>query len=211
LTRRTSQAKVCATSVSQPHSLEFSEAGHPNSSEAMRSYLLTVCNYGVDHTGSILFEQVSLSETSSPHRRGSGRQSWAGPKLQVSYPFSAFACLNGDRRISLLPSSRSLLRILRMTMDGDNGFQRSQVFRIEDVSICEGGLESSPIKWEDGSKTGFFMYRTLADSYQSELHVIPEFVGVQCKQRTKGHHPTNRSRSFDQSQVKWLGFFPTRN
>lgn len=164
------------SSVSQTHSLEFSEPAHQTAPNAMRSYLLTVCNYGVDHTGSILFEQVSLSETRSPNRRGSGRQSLARSNLAISFPFSAFASPNGDRRISLLPSSRSLIRILRMTIDGDNGLQRSQVFRIEDVSICEGGLESSPIKWEDGSKTGFFIYRTLVDSYQSELHVIPEFV-----------------------------------
>lgn len=165
------------SSLSRAHSLEVSSSTLPHTSEAMRSYLLTVCNYGVDHTGSILFEQVLWSDTGAFNpRRSSARQSFSSSKMTISSPLSAFASTKGNFRISLLPSSRALLRLLCMTMEGEKGIERSQAFRIEDVSICSGGLESSPIKWEDSSKSGFFMYRTLVDAYQSELHIIPEFV-----------------------------------
>lgn len=165
------------SSLHRSHSLEVNESANPRTADAMRSYLLTVCNYGVDHTGSILFEQVSLSNASGSNPRDSIlRQSLTSSKMITSSPFSAYASTKGDLRISLLPSSRSLIRILRLTIEGENGLQRSQLFRVEDVSICDGGLESSPIKWEDGSKTGYYMYRVLIDSYQSEIHVIPEFV-----------------------------------
>jgi hypothetical protein len=143
--------------------------------DAMRSYHVTVCNYGVDHTGGILFEQILLSDR---QRRGSqslDRRSISVPTLT---PFSAFSSTMKQARISLLPGSSVPLRILHLTMDGQDGLRRSLPFRIEDVSICEGGIESTSLQWEDSTGSGFFAYRRLvgSESYQSEIHIIPEFI-----------------------------------
>jgi vacuolar protein sorting-associated protein 13A/C len=61
-------------------------------------------------------------------------------------------------------------------MEGDEGLKRSQPFRVDDVSICDGGVESTSLLWEDGAASGFYAYRNLVSSYQSEVHVIPEYV-----------------------------------
>ena len=33
-----------------------------------------------------------------------------------------------------------------------------------------------PIKWENKQPTGLFAYRQLVNEYQSEIHVVPEFI-----------------------------------
>jgi hypothetical protein len=172
------------STLPRSHSLELNESEGHKRFDAMRSYLLTVCNYAFDHTRSILFEQVTYapSMSSSNPRNSNLRQSLTDSILGQSLtpvtpsPFSAFASMNRELRVSLLPSSRSLLRILQLTIEGESGVKQSQPFRIDDISICDGGIESSPVRWEDGSKTGFFMYRTLVGLYQSEVHVVPEFI-----------------------------------
>jgi hypothetical protein len=144
--------------------------------EAMRSYLVTVCNYGVDHTGLLLFEQVHGFESFNP--RSSNILKFARSSLQKNAPpFGAFSFQQKDgARVSILPSSQEFIRILQMNIALDNGIRRSQMFRIDDVPICEGGLESLPVYWDDGSKSSFLIYRTLVDSFQSELHIVPEFI-----------------------------------
>ena len=151
----------------------------PTMVDAMRSYHVTVCNYGLDHTGCVLFEQILLGDRD---RRGSQsldssifRRSLSLPTLT---PFSAFAATKTQSRISLLPGSTVPLRILQLTMDRHDGLRRSLPFRIEDIFICNGGIESTPFLWEDHTESGFYGYRRLVgtESYQSEIHIIPEFI-----------------------------------
>ena len=143
---------------------------------ATRKVLITVCNYAVDHTGDVLFEMVSdqgekgMSNSTSVQRSVRRRSSVAS----VSCPFGAFASLY--RRITLLPHQKESLRLLHLTMEGDEGVRRTQPFYLDDVSVCDGGLESTALKWENSSECGFYAYRKLVDAYQFEVHVIPEFV-----------------------------------
>lgn len=126
------------------------------SKDAMRLYQITVPNYGIDHTGGILFANVN--------------------QQAEEVPLSAFSAGHEARRVTLLPKSDSLIRLLHLTMDGVNGMRQSLPFRIEDISIADGGIESTGINWEDNTPSGFYAYRTLLDSAQSEVHIIPEFI-----------------------------------
>lgn len=122
------------------------------------SFFLTVRNYGVDHTGTILFEQA-LAATNQAMRmmsslwqseklpselRGSihhsfldDMESFAGldsssrhlSRRVVMQPLGAFASPHQRQRISLLPNQSSALRLLQMTMDGEEGFRRTMVSR----------------------------------------------------------------------------------
>jgi vacuolar protein sorting-associated protein 13A/C len=96
----------------------------PTMGSPLRTFFVTVCYYGVDHTGDILFEQAgTTSDTLGSSRRIMSTQ---GP----SRPFSAFASTRHRRRISLLPSGKAPLRILQLTMDGDAGFKQSMVSQL---------------------------------------------------------------------------------
>lgn len=140
-----------------------------------RKVLITVCNYAVDHTGDVLFETVS-----NQNRRRSGKslsvQASIGRRSSVTSapcPYSAFASLS--RRITLLPHQKAPLQLLHLTMEGDEGVRRSQPFFLDDISICDGGLESTAVNWEDNSESGFFAYRKLVDAYQFEVHGTSHF------------------------------------
>jgi hypothetical protein len=98
----------------------------PNSTrESVKTFFLTVCYFAVDHTGDLLFEQVvesrgrRQSATSASKRRAS--------TAVVSEPLSAFSSSRHRRRISLLPSAKVPLRLLQLTMDGDDGVNKSLV------------------------------------------------------------------------------------
>jgi len=124
-----------------------------------RTLLFTVGNYGVDHTNSILFEQVA-----------------ARPKGSVkgeSHPFSAFLDKESGRKLSLLPTSEVPIRLNR---PGSSGSRCTAIFRVEEVSMSQGGAQATPLLWDDGSDSGYFAYRRLVSTFQSELHVIPEFL-----------------------------------
>lgn len=47
---------------------------------------------------------------------------------------------------------------------------------IDDLPIGDGGAATVPIFWEDKTPSGLYAYRSLVNSYQSEIHVIPEFL-----------------------------------
>ena len=47
---------------------------------------------------------------------------------------------------------------------------------IEHLPIGDGGAATVPIVWENKQHTGLFAYRYLVNEYQSEIHVIPEFI-----------------------------------
>jgi hypothetical protein len=100
----------------KPRSSAVETLASPTMGNSLRTFFVTVCYYGVDHTGDILFEQAGTPTDTL------GR----GP----SRPFSAFASTRHRRRISLLPSGKAPLRILQLTMDGDAGFKKSLVSQL---------------------------------------------------------------------------------
>ena len=140
--------------------------------ESVRSVVFVVCNYAVDHTGNVLFEEVPPREDAGNSR--SSRLLVNPAPLTSSPPFSTFSSAHHRRRVSLLPRSSSLIRLIQLTMDGDEGMKRSVPFRVEDVSMTEG-IDSMPILWADTTPSGYFAYRHLT-AEGSELHVVPEYV-----------------------------------
>jgi len=61
-------------------------------------------------------------------------------------------------------------------MDGDEGIKRTLPFKIDNIAICDGGVGATLIPWEDETPSGYYAYRKLVTSDQSELHIIPEFI-----------------------------------
>jgi len=163
-------------------------------------FILTVCNYGVDHTGSILFEQESenggknasrqpnrsLRTSRSRERKGRSLLNDLTENLTTSQtnqlkrrsplPFGAFSSPIHRRRISLLPNSQCPIQLLQMTIDGTEGYKRTMPFMIENLPIGDGGVATVPIVWENQKPTGLFAYRRLINEHQSEIHVVPEFI-----------------------------------
>ena len=114
-------------------------------------FILTVCNYGVDHTGSILFEQESENDEKYPSRqlnrslrnsrskegKSRGLLNDLAENLSTSQPnqlsrrspipFGAFLSPIHRRRISLLPNTQCPIRLLQMTIDGPEGYKRTMV------------------------------------------------------------------------------------
>jgi vacuolar protein sorting-associated protein 13A/C len=123
------------------------------------SFFLTVCNYGVDHTGNMLFEPVLStshhglrmmttlwqSERSVNSSRHSGiknsfledidaftgidtsRLSSVQTKVPGARPLGAFSSPRHRKRITLLPNVRFPIRMLHMTMEGEEGLKRTLV------------------------------------------------------------------------------------
>ena len=135
-----------------------------------RTISLSVDNLGVDHTGDILFESWDMNQ------QFAARGSISEQTGRQNFTFSSFASSFHKRRITILPKAENFLRIIHLSMDGVDGFRRSKPFRIADVAFCEGGVESSPIYWEDSKESGYYAYRKISSCNQSELHIIPEFV-----------------------------------
>jgi hypothetical protein len=186
-------------SVSSNDSVELSSP--PPLSEDWLNFFVTVHSYAIDHTGDLLFEQLVSSASATLHRSSTGFESHrtSGSALQ-SPPTSAFSSRNYRGRVSLLPRSDIEIRLLHLSMDGEDGLRKSLPFRIDDVSICDGGIDSTALKWEDGTLSGFYTYRQLVSSYQSELHVIPEYIifngsknHVVCVRRPSGAEAVLRS------------------
>jgi vacuolar protein sorting-associated protein 13A/C len=144
------------------------------------AFFVTVYNYAVDHTGDILIEQVSrpshhafrrsMSNDPSSHMRSS-----LATRL-VSAPLGAFSTTNRNLRVSLLPETDTPIRILQLTMEGDEGLRKGTQFCVDDIAICDGGALSTPMYWEDGRPSGYFAYRKLVSLTQSEVHIVPEYI-----------------------------------
>lgn len=155
-----------------------------SSDTPLRAFYITVCYYGIDHTGDVLFEQVPksdpvlkiMSESFNDSRRGrrhSRAMSASGSKVT---PFSAFGSTRHQRRITLLPSGNVPLRVLQMTMEEAAGFRRSLPFFVEELPIGEGGVDTIPIMWENENPSGYYAYRSILNEHQSEVHIVPEFL-----------------------------------
>jgi len=91
-------------------------------------------------------------------------------------PWSAFSSMQKGRRLTLLPKSSTPIHLVELTIKGNDGMRKSFPFKVDDISICEGGAESSAIMWENNIVSGYFAYRQLRSFGQSEVHIIPEFV-----------------------------------
>lgn len=132
----------------------------------VRTVSVIVCNYAVDHTGRLLFEKVSTTPDNESLRHSK--------LIRGSPPYSAFSSTHHRRRVTLLPESTALIRLVELTMEGEVGMKRSVPFRVEDCSMTEG-IDSMSIMWADSTPSGYFAYRNLT-AEGSELHVVPEFV-----------------------------------
>ena len=147
----------------------------------VKNFSIVVQNYAVDHTGDILFEQVAKSSPTSPTRASSVTGTSVSPQQRRSFhpthlaaiPFSAFSSSYHRKRITLLPASNIPIRILKLTMEGDEGTKRSAAFAVEDIPLSEGGIESRVISWGDNKTSSYYAYRRLSLTNQYELHVIP--------------------------------------
>ena len=124
--------------------------------EHIRCIYFTTPNFIVDHTKSLFFEPVRQSrhptDTVSPTFLSFDNESHVTLFPDATKPFLITKNINNSKKIESLP------------------------FTIDEVSICEGGIESSPIMWKDKGRSDYYAYRQLKDLNKSEVHVIPEFV-----------------------------------
>lgn len=157
-------ADASTSTAVETHSATASllDIGKINDAGQQPLFFITVCNYGVDHTGNVLFEQIvtdeagALSQLSSlwqsqsdiSGRRLSKRGEPASFLEEVDNfvdnlvdgsskrrsatqpppsPLGSFASPIHRRRITLLSSAKVPLRLLQMTMDGEEGLKRSLV------------------------------------------------------------------------------------
>lgn len=87
----------------------------------VRTVVFIVCNYAVDHTGNLLFEKIIRKENNTSRR---GLESASATSLITgSPPYSAFSSSHHRRRVSLLPDSSDYIRLVKLTMEGDEGRQ----------------------------------------------------------------------------------------
>ena len=141
----------------------------------VKKIIFSVENIGVDHTGDILFLKWNEAQhTMDQSLRRSRRRNQS--YIESSHPLSAFSSFIHKRRITLLPQSSVQICLLQLTIDGSSGTRRSLPFCIEDISLCEGGLDSTAIQWEGIDQSQFYAYRRLSSINQSEVHIIPEFI-----------------------------------
>ncbi len=148
---------------------DLSQENESSSVSKGRTLSIATSNLGVDHTGDILFESWDMNEQFASSNISERRE------LQ-NFTFSSFSSALHKRRITLLPQSDSQLRIIHISIDKDDSFQRSEPFCIDDVPFCEGGVESTALYWDNSRESGYYAYRKLSSLNQSELHIIPEFV-----------------------------------
>lgn len=167
------------------------EEGHPYCSYAstvqhdsqissrviLRKLCFVTPNTAIDRTGDAMLEAYGVEEHdgASSDQRKLKRLSSKNIVRIICSPWSSFGVLRHRRRLTLLPISSTYIRMVVPETHGNKEvMRRSQPFRIDDVTVGGGGLESTAIVWGDTkSLSGYFMYRQLATN---ELHIIPEYV-----------------------------------
>ena len=139
--------------VSSNDSLPENESLHLSPQDQIRNVYFTTPNFIVDHTKSLSFE---------PAKRSWGSTDLATPTFLIKETY-----------ITLQPDST---RPFIVTKDfKDDNERKSLPFTIDEVSICEGGIEASPIIWKNkATRPNYYAYRELRDLNKSELHIIPE-------------------------------------
>jgi len=134
---------------------------------SIRSLSLSIENYAFDFTDQFMFEPGQAKKNLKASKT-------AEPSSFYQYP--AFPCPYKHYRMSLLPPSTTLIRLIHMPVTGSAQRRITLPFCQNDVSICDGGLESSPIVWDDSTLSGYFAYRQFRSVDEFQLHIIPEFV-----------------------------------
>ena len=121
--------------------------------DQIQNVYFTTPNYIVDHTKSLSFE---------PAKRNLSSADLATPTFLIK-----------ETHITLQPDAT---RPFIVTKDCEGEKERKSLpFTIDEVSICEGGMLSSPIIWKNKSiRPNYYAYRKLKDWNKSEVHVIPE-------------------------------------
>ena len=122
--------------------------------DQIRHIYFTTPNFIVDHTKCLSFE---------PAKRSRGSTDLATP---------TFLGLDGESHITLQPDATKPF-IVTKDINSDQE-KKSLPFTIDDVSICEGGIESSPIIWQDKTRSNYYAYRELKDLNMAQVHIIPE-------------------------------------
>jgi hypothetical protein len=74
--------------------------------DPLRAFHVTVCSYGVDHTGEVLFESVQ----SRDERKQDGKKS-----RKEYHPFGAFSSGRDSSRLTMLPRTNTMLRLLQVS------------------------------------------------------------------------------------------------
>ncbi len=125
----------------------------------LRKITINTENLGIDHTGDFLFESCTPN----------------------SHPFTLSTFSRQQRRITLLPTSNKLIRIIQLSTE-----RRSMAFNIEEIPFANGGTDSTSIKWRDGTESGFYAYKKISfvnnlnvENHmhnQLEIHVIPAII-----------------------------------
>lgn len=144
----------------------------------VKQFSIVVQNYAIDHTRDVLFEQIAKSSPTSPTRAssvtsGCSQRRSFHPSHLATIPFSAFSSSYHRKRITLLPASNIPMRILKLTMEGEEGTKKSAPFILDEIPLSEGGIESRVISWADDKRSSYYAYRRLSSVNQYELHVIP--------------------------------------
>ena len=140
-------------------------------------FFITSLHTLVDHSGDLLFEQyVPQQKSLRVSQSFSSGPSHLEKRNSNSIPLGTYWSSKYHHRITPLSSTSSSLSLLHLNMQGDDGIERSVPFRIEDISIGEGGVESTQLFWNNGSPSGFCAYRKLINAYASEIHFIPEYI-----------------------------------
>lgn len=160
-----------------------------------RKFFFASCHHAVDHVGDILFCPADVAARKSLRRSSTDLSSPRRSNMhETSIPFGAYYSKTHKGRLSFLPGAFAPLRLLHLNMSSAEGLRRSGPFRVEDISICSGGVESTPIQWEDGTPSGFFAYRELVSGWQSEVHIVPGTLSGCCSRELRLFGSHTRSR-----------------
>jgi len=125
----------------------------------IRTILLSTENVAYDFTGDFTIE---------PYIKGS-------KDISVKQ-WSTFSCTHDGCRITLLPGSAVPICLLQCSSEKSARPRRSLPFKIDDISIGNGGLDSSPIMWDDNTLAESFAYRQFRRENEFDIHIVPEFV-----------------------------------
>ncbi|CAJ1900911.1 unnamed protein product [Cylindrotheca closterium] len=126
--------------------------------DPLRSFHATVCCYGVDHTGEVLFDLLESSKDRKQY-----------------HPFGAFSSEGDSSRLTMLPTTNGM-RLLQTSSEEEDGYKATLPFTMNDLVIGEGGVNALPILWENKKSSGYCAYRRLVNEHQSEIHIVPEFA-----------------------------------
>eukprot|EP00531_Pseudo-nitzschia_arenysensis_P006195 CAMPEP_0116155956 /NCGR_PEP_ID=MMETSP0329-20121206/22580_1 /TAXON_ID=697910 /ORGANISM="Pseudo-nitzschia arenysensis, Strain B593" /LENGTH=877 /DNA_ID=CAMNT_0003653017 /DNA_START=204 /DNA_END=2835 /DNA_ORIENTATION=- len=159
-----------------------------DASDGPSSFILTVRNYGVDHKEPFFLNKDPGKKVCHHHGKRTEVLQQAktkeveGAAFWMIFPRSGTSPIGGILFAcppkAYLSSTKCQERNSTLANDDgrNEGFRRTLPFMIDQLPIGEGGAATVPIVWENKMKSGLFAYRRLVNEYQSEIHIIPEFI-----------------------------------